>query len=423
MFLKGGFMEKTIKNKTSTLIIMLCWLVYTCSYIGKVNYAATINQTMDFFKINTDIAGIVSTGFFFSYGVGQIVNGILCKKYNLKYIIFISLTCSALANFIVGVTTNFTLIIVIWIINGFSMSILWPSLIRFLAENLSKKQMSKASVIMGTTVAIGTFTTYGLSAIFAKINFKVLFFIATTIFIVVAFIWLFSSSKLAEKIKSETEQEDETVSNETQNKKSFDSLLLLNIILLCAFGIVTNFIKDGLTTWMPVILKSEYSLDESLSIVLTLALPAVAVMGNLLAVTLNKKLKDFVLQAGLLFLVSGILISTVILTSEFKIFYVTLSAFTIVCLLVSSNNSLITCVFPLFMKGKVNSGAIAGILDGFCYVGSTLSAYGLGLINKMFGWNAVFYVLLGFCVFACVVMAIYLVIKKIITKKNLENLF
>jgi OPA family glycerol-3-phosphate transporter-like MFS transporter len=152
---------------------------------------------------------------------------------------------------------------------------------------------------------------------------------------------------------------------------------------------------------------------------LTLALPAVAVMGNVLAVNLNKKVKDYVFQAGLLFFVSALMILGVILTNDFKLFYVTLFAFTVVSLMVASNNSLITCVFPLFMKEKVNSGAIAGILNGCCYVGSTLSSYGLGLINKLWGWTAVFYVLLGFALVAVIGTIIYLAIKKSITNKNL----
>lgn len=68
--------------------MLLCWLVYACSYIGKVNYAANINEVMSFYGVEHASAGLVSTFFFFAYGVGQVINGILCKKYNLKWIIF-----------------------------------------------------------------------------------------------------------------------------------------------------------------------------------------------------------------------------------------------------------------------------------------------------------------------------------------------
>ena len=86
-------MQKKRKVGISAItLILLCWLVYTCSYMGKVNYSANINPIMDFYKIDHSTAGLVSTFFFFSYGVGQVVNGLFCKKYNLKWIVFILLT-------------------------------------------------------------------------------------------------------------------------------------------------------------------------------------------------------------------------------------------------------------------------------------------------------------------------------------------
>ena len=96
----------------------------------------------------------------------------------------------------------------------------------------------------------------------------------------------------------------------------------------------------------------------------------------------------------------------------------TLVGFAIVCFLISSSNSLITSIFPLFMKGKLNSGLIAGILNGFSYLGSTLSSYGLGLIADNFGWTSVFWVLLSVCMLVCVGAAVYLAVKKIIDKKT-----
>ncbi|MBQ9782328.1 MAG: MFS transporter, partial [Clostridia bacterium] len=84
--------QKTSKklNKT-TLLIALCWLVYTCSYLGKLGYNANITQIESVFNVSHSTAGIVSTFFFFAYGIGQVVNGIFCKKYNLKIMVFIAL--------------------------------------------------------------------------------------------------------------------------------------------------------------------------------------------------------------------------------------------------------------------------------------------------------------------------------------------
>ena len=67
----------------ATWLIMLCWLVYTCSYIGKLSYSANISQIEELFSLRHGESGTVSTFFFFAYGAGQIINGLLCKKYAL----------------------------------------------------------------------------------------------------------------------------------------------------------------------------------------------------------------------------------------------------------------------------------------------------------------------------------------------------
>ena len=63
------------------------------------------------------------------------------------------------------------------------------------------------------------------------------------------------------------------------------------------------------------------------------------------------------------------------------------------------------------MKDEFNSGRMAGIINGFCYLGSTLSTYGLGLIADNLGWNAVFYVLLSIAAAVAVFGAVFMTIK------------
>ena len=48
-------------------------------------------------------------------------------------------------------------------------------------------------------------------------------------------------------------------------------------------------------------------------------------------------------------------------------------------------------MIPLKMRDQVDSGRTAGLLNGFCYLGSTLSTYGLGYVAENSGWQAVLY--------------------------------
>ena len=72
----------------------------------------------------------------------------------------------------------------------------------------------------------------------------------------------------------------------------------------------------------------------------------------------------------------------------------------------------------MFMRGRVNSGLFAGVLNGFCYLGSTISSYGLGAIAENFGWVSVFWVLIGFCAVVAVIWCAYTLYKHILTKRN-----
>ena len=191
--------------------------------------------------------------------------------------------------------------------------------------------------------------------------------------------------------------------------------------MLGFYGIATNLIKDGLTTWVPTILKEQYKLDDSLSIILTLALPIVAIFGNALALKMHNNISDFVLQCAVSFLLAGLIIGGVIGGISLNQFLLTVIGFAMVCLLVSSCNSVITSIFPLFMKGKINSGKTAGLLNGCCYLGSTISSYGLGWVADELGWLPVFWLLLGVCALVCAVALVYVLFRNKLMKSNPIN--
>lgn len=403
--------ERKKEVRGSALLIALCWLVYTCSYLGKLGYNANITQIESVHGVSHASAGMVSTFFFFAYGVGQIVNGIFCKKYNLRYVVFGSLLLSGLMNLLVGIVDNFSLLKYFWLINGGALSVLWPSLIRLLSEMIEKEEMPRAVIVMGTTVATGTFFVYGLSALFVKFSsYTVMFLVAGILLPAIAILWVFAYSRLAKPKKAERE------AALLQEKKSGLSGLWLPVCVLAGFAVVDNLTKDGLTTWVPMILKETYGLPDYISIMLTLLLPILAIFGTSVAVTMRKKIKDFVALSALLFALSAFFIGGVILCLPTGIFAVTLGSFGIVSCLMSGVNNVVTSMAPLYWKDRVNSGMLAGVLNGCCYVGSTISSYGLGLIADAWGWNGVFWLLFFLCGGAAIVGCVYAAVKKLKTR-------
>lgn len=405
----------------STLLIMLCWLVYACSYIGKLSYSANINQMGDAFGVSYADAGMVSTFFFFAYGIGQVVNGIFCKKYNVKYVIFASLAVASTINVLIVNVSDFGIMKYLWLINGIAMSFLWTSLIRLLSETLEKKDISRAIVAMGTTVATGTFIVYGLSALFvAVLDFRITFYVAAGIMLTAAILWLCSFNNLVAPLKAEREAEVEQTAS-TELKKSSGKMergVLVMLITLAFFAVANNFVKDGLTSWTPDILAATYDTPGWLSILLTLLLPIMAIGGTVVAVNLYKKIPSFVGVCTLLFLASSALIGTVLGFLSTSLMAVTIGCFAVVSCLMAGVNNVITSMAPLYLKEKYsNAGMLAGVLNGFCYLGSTISSYGLGAVADAKGWRAVFVLLLSVGCAVTLLGAIYLIFNKK-TKKN-----
>ena len=125
----------------------------------------------------------------------------------------------------------------------------------------------------------------------------------------------------------------------------------------------------------------------------------------------GEKYYDFIALCSVLFAIASAFIFITLLCLPTNLFLITLLAFGVVACTMSGVNNVITSMAPLYWKDKVNSGKLAGILNGFCYLGSALSSYGLGLVSDVGGWNAVLVLLLSLCVLCIVFAIVYFAIK------------
>lgn len=73
-------------------------------------------------------------------------------------------------------------------------------------------------------------------------------------------------------------------------------------------------------------------------------------------------------------------------------------------------------MFALDYRNVLDAGFAAGLLNTFCYIGSTVTSYTLGAVSQAKGWNAVFILMLAVCAVAIAVCAVGLTAEK--SKKN-----
>ena len=197
-------MALTSSKKRNILFILLCFLAYTSSYLLKLSYNANIVCFEAEFGITHAEAGIVTTFFFFAYGSVQILHGIFVKKYPLRFVIPGAILLGCLLNLLTALSPTFAPIKYYWLLDGATLSILWPSCIRALSENIEEGYRNKAIMVMGLCTAVGTILVYLLSALFSAVNhYKIIFYVGIGIGFFIALSWFFFYPILAMPVKEE----------------------------------------------------------------------------------------------------------------------------------------------------------------------------------------------------------------------------
>ncbi|MBO5937037.1 MAG: MFS transporter [Clostridia bacterium] len=402
-------MVKSLSNKKSDFLIFLCWAAYTFAYVARLNYNASMVEILSQLGTTKEAAGTVSSYFFFAYGVGQLVNGLLSKKYNTRYSVALALFASCIINFAMTFCQGIDAMKYLWLLNGVFQSILWSSLIKTLSDNLADSKLSKAVMVMSTTVACGTFMAYGFAALFSYLQMKwtAIFYVAALLAGAVAVLWLAGMSTL-QKAEKETAKAEAKEKSKLSLTPAF--VTGVAVILICAVS--NGFIKDGITTWVPSILKEEFAVPSSLSIIITLLLPVLSIFGTSIVNALHKKQKDENALNGIFFFVAAILAGLIILTLNLKSVPLTLALFGAVACLMAAVNNVITSIVPLYSRDKIDSGLSAGFLNTFCYVGSTLSTSLLGKIADTRGWNDVLVCILVFTAVSFVICFVSVLLKR-----------
>lgn len=398
-------MSVASQEKKENKIIFICWLAYTAAYVGRLNFNASIVAIIADLGASKAQAGLVSSFFFFAYGAGQLINGILSKKYNAKIMIFLSLTFSAVLNILIPICNDISIMKFIWMGNGIVQSVLWSTLIKTISDYVSDKKLPKAILAMSTTVAVGTFAAYGLSSLSVKAgNWRTVFFIASAVLVISSLIWLSLFGNEPKKVSQASEANEQKI--------HIAKPVLISLFLAAFAGIANGFIKDGINTWVPSVLYEEFDVSQSFSIFLTLLLPMVSTMGAAITKKIHEKIQSHAVMNFIFYTFSALLCAGILISLKLHSIVSIMICFICVACSMSMINNVITSMFALDYRRMLNAGFAAGLLNTFCYVGSTITSYILGAVSQNYGWNTVFTIMLCVCIAASCICSIGIISEK-----------
>ncbi|MBQ7931324.1 MAG: MFS transporter [Clostridia bacterium] len=376
--------------RSTLYFCFLCCLVYFTSYLTRIDYAAVLVEIIADLNITKSAASIAVTGSFITYGLGQLVSGYLGDKISPRILIAGGLCCTSATNLLMSVLPNITVMTVFWCFNGFFQAMLWPPLVRIMAENLDEATYSSASVSVSAAASVATIAVYLLSPLVILLSgWKLVFLICGAAGFITVLLWLTGTRNLSSGKAKPT-------GNTSAGSVSSKVLARSGIFIIMIGIILQGILRDGISTWMPTYISEVFDLGTSVSILTAVILPIFSIMSVSIGSALQKKIGNEVKTAAILYGVSAVSALIIIPFFSSSMILSALMMAVITGAMHGVNLMLISRLPVHFRKyGKVST--ISGVLNACTYVGSALSTYGFAHLSEAFGW---YFIIISWAVIA-----------------------
>lgn len=380
---------RTLPEHHAWKVVALCWLAYFIVYLGRLNYSACLVGITESLDVTKAQAGLVSSFFFIAYGAGQFINGLMAGKFNPWKMITVSMVIAAVINLIMPFIPSVGIMKYLWLVNGFAQSTLWTSIIRIYSDFLPSSIMSRSIVIIHTTGAAGTLAAYGIAALSLQFaSWKLAFYIGGAAILVFAPVWFFMMRRL-EGLRTVPDREAVSEQNVLLDPKGITTLFVSAGVLFAFVAAFANgALRDGITLWIPTMIRDKYGTSPAFSTFVSILLPVFNMFGAVIGKFINDRVRNIYFTSAVSFGCALLSLGLLVLFPNSGIFSTCL-LFAIVTTAMTGVNTMIVSVLPISLRQFGCSANAAGIINAFCYVGSTVTTYGLGSLADSLGWNAV----------------------------------
>ncbi len=372
-------MERALRNKFTLLFAV----TYMISYITRINYGTVISEMVTGTGLTKSMLSLAVTGSFITYGVGQVVSGIVGDKLSPKKLISVGLLVSVIMNVLIPVCTNHYQMLAVWCVNGFAQAFMWPPMVRIMTTIFSSEEYKTACVKVSWGSSMGTIVLYLLSPLIIAVSgWKAVFFFSAICGIIMIFVW---NKLCVYKEEKRAEVKEKQSGNIAVLFKPFMIGIMLAIVL-------QGMLRDGVTTWMPSYIAETYNLSNIISILTGVLLPLFSIFTFYITSYVYKNnIKNVVTCAGTVFGVGVVsALALVLFTGKSVVLSILFSA--LLTGAMHGVNLLLICMVPHYFVKYGNVSTVSGVLNSCTYIGSAVSTYGIALLSEKFNWSFTLFV-------------------------------
>lgn len=383
-------MMKLTDKKYIKLIIFLCSALYFVSYMTRINYQAVLVEITKSLGVEKSAASLALTLSAISYGSGQLISGYLGDKFKPDKIILSGLICTTIMNILIPFCPTTGYMAVVWFINGFAQSMMWPPIVKIMTSMLTEDDYKKGCIKVSCASSVATILIYLTSPVIIYcIGWKGVFGFSAVLSIAMCFLWTcgYKATKKQLKEVETSELKSEVITDHNHEKFTFKVVVILAIAMFTI--ILQGALRDGVSTWMPTYISESFGLGSEISILTNVLLPIFSIFCYQIASWLNRKVihNEFLCVATTF----GLTIISAVALSVFGNSSVALAIIIAAVLNASSHatNYIQTCLLPIYFTRYGKVSFISGLLNSCTYMGTAVSIYGIALLTTAMSWSEI----------------------------------
>jgi OPA family glycerol-3-phosphate transporter-like MFS transporter len=328
--------------------------------------------------------------------VGQLISGFLRDRVRPSHLLAAGLFATALSNLLMPLLPSVAMI-PLWAVNGLAQAMLWPPIVRILADTLEHERFVKANLLVTCAAHLSTVLLYLYVPLTISVaNWRLTFYTASVMAFATGVILVVLAAFTILGDKPEKEQKTVPVSNsKAKNDNNYLHIALVAgvptvILAITAMG----FLRDGIETWLPTLLTEAFSMRAEQSILISVALPVFSAL-SITVITVLHKTRMFaneVLGAISIFSLAVIAAILLVFTVGGISDFARGATLTLACL-VSGFMHAINFLYISCLPGRFapygRAATTSGLCNAFTYVGAAISMTLNAGISDRFGWGAV----------------------------------
>lgn len=375
------------ETKKAFAIGALCAVAYFAVYLCRDILSALSPQVTAGGIFSVDQLGTMSSVFFFTYAVGQLINGIIGDKIKSKYMVSFGLILASLAFFAIPPLAGSSVMpYILYGAVGFFLAMIYAPMTKMIAENTEPDLATRCNVAHSMASYLGA-PAAGLLA--ATLAWKPAFNTSSSVLLIMGVIFFFSVTAFEKKGMVKYGQ----FKPKKESGGSVKVLIDHQIVKWIVIAMLTGVVRTAVHFWLPQYISEHlHFAPDQASIMYTVGTSVIAV-NSFLAVFIFDKLKQDLDKTILLFF-------GVAAASFLGVFFVSQPAVNLALMILAMifSNCASSIMWSRYCPSLRDTGMVSsatGFLDFSSYMAAAISSKLFAGAVGAIGWSNLILVWFG----------------------------